>query len=132
MELYKNIKKSIKIDNSLQDEDRSGDEDLFLVLDKLSGVLGPNHSIFLERKIRCFLSNASDEIDKISLGRDILSVADILEPGYSFVRGMFCQKMPFILILVLKYFFRKNIVATCNLFARKHWNAAHADYGRSK
>ena len=46
----------------------------------------------MERKIRCFLSNDSDEIDKISLGRDILSVADILEPGYSFVRGMFCQK----------------------------------------
>merc|ERR1712025_941631 len=48
---------------------------------------GPNHSILLERKIRCFLSNTtSDEIDKISLGRDILSVADVLEPGYSFVR----------------------------------------------
>ena len=65
----------------------------------------------MERKIRCFLSNDSDEIDKISLGRDILSVANILEPGYSFVRGRYVlTNMPFILMLVLNFFLEKILL----------------------
>ena len=62
-------------------------ENLDEAITQSSGILCRNHSNLVSLKLRSFLSSdSSDDLENIETGRDILKLADILEPGYSLIR----------------------------------------------
>ena len=65
------------------------EDDLKDFEEKTSCILFPNHSFLIEEKLKSFLNSCnSDKIeDRIYLGRELLSIADKLEPGFSVIRG---------------------------------------------
>ena len=82
--LSSNVFINSKID-SLQEDKEKNIENL---LEKSKGILGPNHCYILSEKLKIFFSS-DDHPDIVDIGRDILAVADKLEPGLSVTRGTF-------------------------------------------
>ena len=64
------------------------------IIQQSSGILCPTHSHLVSLKLRSFLSSDNpDDPDNINTGRDILNLANTLEPGYSLIRGRCKTKM---------------------------------------